>query len=81
DCGVEVPEEKLLAPLREMKADIFEVFLPWPGEFNRTGDFEGGEFVVRRPPEGMDLTMHLDVVKACRGPATSRPFWQRIRRA
>ena len=78
DYGVSVPEEKLLAPLRDFKAESFEVFLPWWGESNRAGTFEGLNFMVRRPPEGMDLTMHMDVAKYNTGIPAGTSFWQRL---
>lgn len=72
-----VPEEKLLAPLRAFKAEIFEAFLPRADELNRAGILEGLNIVIRRPPDGMDLTMHLDVAKYNTGTSTGTPFWKR----
>ena len=77
DYRVSVPEEKLLAPLRAFKAEIFEAFLPRADELNRAGILEGLNIVIRRPPDGMDLTMHLDVAKYNTGTSTGTPFWKR----
>jgi hypothetical protein len=83
DYGVRVPEQVLLEPLRqvsEMRVGRFEVVLPWPEGLERSGEFGDAGFVVRRPPEGVDLMMHWDVDKGGQEPWHGRPMWQRLRR-
>jgi hypothetical protein len=83
DYGVIVPEQVLLEPLRqvsEMGAGRFEVVLPWPEGLRMSGEFGDAGFVVRRPPEGVDLMMHWDVDKGYPEPRQGRPMWQRLRR-
>jgi hypothetical protein len=83
DYGVRVPEQVLLEPLRqvsEMGAGRFEVVLPWPEGLRMSGEFGDAGFVVRRPPEGVDLMMHWDVDKGYPEPRQGRPMWQRLRR-
>jgi hypothetical protein len=80
DHGVRVPEQVLLEPLRTARAGRFEVVLPWPEGLKTTGEFGDAGFVVRRPPEGVNLMMHMDVDKGCSGPPLGRPIWERLRR-
>jgi hypothetical protein len=83
DHGVRVPEQVLLEPLRqvsEMKEGRFEVVLPWPERLKRSGEFGNAGFVVRRPPEGVDLMMRFDRDYACLALPQGRPIWQRLRR-
>ena len=80
DGGVRVPEQLLLRPLNQVKAGSFEVVLPWPDGLETSGEFRGAIFTVRRPPEGIDLMMGVDVVKCgYPGVLTGRPFWRRIK--
>lgn len=80
DHGVRVPEQVLLEPLREVRAGMFEVVLPWPEGLETTGEFGDAGFVVRRPPEGVDLMMEMYVDKYNTGPPQRRPIWERLRR-
>jgi hypothetical protein len=75
-----VPEQVLLEPLKEVRAGRFEVVLPWPEGLKMSGEFGDAGFVVRRPPEGVDLMMHWGVDKGYPGPPQGRPIWQRLRR-
>jgi hypothetical protein len=77
DYGVIVPEQVLLEPLRGVRAGRFEVVLPWPEGLKMSGEFGDAGFVVRRPPEGVDLMMHWAVDKGYPGPPQGRPIWQR----
>ncbi|CAG8949102.1 hypothetical protein HYFRA_00002231 [Hymenoscyphus fraxineus] len=63
DYGVRLPEQRLLQPLQRVRAERVEVVLPWPEGLAITGDFRNAGFVVRRPPEGVNLMIHNDVDK------------------
>ena len=80
DCGVRVPEQALLQPLRMVRAGSFEVVLPWPTGLETTGEFGDAGFVVRRPPEGTDVMMRLDVIAGGSWVLGSeRGIWGRLR--
>lgn len=80
DWGARVPEQALLAPLREVKD--FEVMLPWLGGTSLSGDFQDAEFRVRRPSEQQapDLVVELDVDKGGPGVYRKRKILGRLRR-
>jgi hypothetical protein len=83
DYGVRVPEQVLLEPLRqvsEMRVGRLEVVLPWQEGLKMSGGFGDAGFVVRRPPEGVDLMMHMGVNKGYPEPRQGRSMWQRLRR-
>jgi hypothetical protein len=80
DYGVRVPEEALLRPLRNVRAGEFEVVLPWPKGLKTSGEFGDAGFAVRRPPEGTNLMVELNVEKGNPGVEKGRGFWERLRR-
>ncbi|KAG4429267.1 hypothetical protein IFR05_015251 [Cadophora sp. M221] len=64
DGDSRLSEQALLEPLRQVSAKGMEALLPWPKESEMKSDnFEDAEFVVRRPPEGMDLAKVFNVAK------------------
>lgn len=46
---MEVAEQALLEPLRQVKAGRFEVILPVMDGLERSGKFDDALFVIRRP--------------------------------
>lgn len=59
--GVRVPEQVLLDPLRQVRAERLEVVLPWPSGLEITGEFGDAGFVVSRPPGSVRLAeMNVD---------------------
>ncbi|TVY32103.1 hypothetical protein LOCC1_G008827 [Lachnellula occidentalis] len=79
DWGVRVPEQMLLAPLRQVSAGEFEVVLPWPVGLDTSGEFGDAGFRVRRPPEGTNLMLQMNVAKYGRGVGKGRGVWERLR--
>lgn len=79
--GVRAPEQALLEPLRRVRAEKFEIILPWPYGLETSVEFKDVGFVVRRPPEsvGTDLMISWDVAKAYPGMVRQRGLWERLR--
>lgn len=75
ETGIRVPEEPLLEPLRQVKIEDFEVVLPWPPGLETSGDFGDAGFVLRRPPEPVEL-MGRDVDKGNPGLPRPRKLWR-----
>lgn len=78
DFGVRVPERVLLAPLRKVQACSFEVVLPWPMGLETSGELEDAGFVVKRPPESVNLMIEMNVDKANCGVRRNRGIWGRL---
>jgi hypothetical protein len=79
DHGVEVLEEVLLAPLRNLRGKNAEVLLPWPEGLIMSGDFDEADFTVTRP-KGRELMLMFESERGgYPGVRRRRGFMRRLR--
>jgi hypothetical protein len=76
---MEVAEQVLLEPLRQVKAGRFEVVLPLMSGLEMSGEFEDAPFLIRRPPKPVKV-WGLSVDKGYPGVQNGPSIWERLRR-